>query len=81
MLRLENVGKKRTGPYELHDMPIRVIRAARLGVSRYLLGFCAWPSGIANATGVSPAVLPLEGRITATAAVQITVPRHLWRLP
>jgi hypothetical protein len=71
-----------TGPDELHDMPIRPTRAARLGVSIYVLSSLAWPGGIAEARlWFILLALRLAGRITATAVVWITVPRYLRRLP
>jgi len=71
-----------TGPEVLYDMPIRVIRAARLGESTHALGSLAWPGGIADARlGLALLVRPLAGRISATAAARITMPRCLRLVP
>jgi hypothetical protein len=69
------------GPEMLYDMP-RVIRAARLGVSTHAFGSLVGPGGIADARlGSALLVPPLAGRITATAAVRITMPRCLRLVP
>ena len=63
-------------------MPIRPTRAARLGVSIYAPGSLASPGGIAEARlWLILRALPLAERITATAAVRLTVPSYLRRLP
>ena len=70
------------GPEMWYNMPIRVIRAARLGVSTHALGSLAWPGGIADARlGLAPLVRPLAGRIATTAAARITMPRRLRLMP
>jgi hypothetical protein len=66
----------------LHDMPIRLTRAARLGGSADAVGSLARPNWIADARlWLILLALPLAARVAATAVGRITVARHLWRLP
>jgi hypothetical protein len=66
----------------LHDMPIRLTHAARLGGSADALGSLARPNWIADARlSIILLALPLAARIVAMVTARIIVPRHLWRLP